>query len=260
MRLTDLAQMVGRRGAARFLEKRGYELPAIALGLALPGIVRDADKTYDRVTESVNRAGEGVLDPLTTAKHAAPIPPSMYPFVHGATGVGKPPAMPSWSEVGGHLGGGLLGQALGPLVSAPAAGLAERIKGYFGPQQSVMDEFKHTAITTLGKSVADAGVSLLKDLASKAVSAVGSAGDQAARVAILKALKLEDPILAEQPDKVLMEAYHTMVRFAPTLSTDKNAVRSFLRQAVMSGSGPDYATIKLLADSENAVTNKGKER
>jgi hypothetical protein len=37
------------------------------------------------------------------------------------------------------------------------------------------------------------------------------------------------------------------------LSTDKNAVLSFLRQAVMSGSGPDFMAIKLLSDAEKSV-------
>jgi hypothetical protein len=51
-----------------------------------------------------------------------------------------------------------------------------------------------------------------------------------------------------------------MIRFAPVLSTDKNAVRSYLREAVMSGAGPNYSTIKSLADAEHTVTGrKGKD-
>ena len=61
-------------------------------------------------------------------------------------------------------------------------------------------------------------------------------------------------MLSSADDATLMEAYHTMSRFAPVLSTDKNAVRSFLRQAVTSGSGPDFMSIKLVADAERAVT------
>jgi 4-diphosphocytidyl-2C-methyl-D-erythritol kinase len=44
-----------------------------------------------------------------------------------------------------------------------------------------------------------------------------------------------------------------MVKFAPTLSKDINAVRSFLREAVMSGSGPSYVTIRSLSDAETAA-------
>jgi hypothetical protein len=84
-------------------------------------------------------------------------------------------------------------------------------------------------------------------------------GDASAREAIISNLKRTDSVLMNADDKTLMEAYHTMTRFAPVLSTDKNAVRSFLRQAVMSGSGPDYMSIKLLADSERAVTGGDKD-
>jgi len=111
----------------------------------------------------------------------------------------------------------------------------------------------------VGNALGQVGTNLLKDMASKAVSAIGNIGTSSAREAIIKTLKKEDPILAQADDKELMEAYHTMVRFAPTLSTDKNAVRSFLRTAVMSGSGPDFATIRQIADAERSVTSKGKD-
>lgn len=112
-----------------------------------------------------------------------------------------------------------------------------------------------------GKEMGISGANLLRDIAAKAREAVGRPGDDAARKAIIDHLKKNDTVLANADDKTLMEAYHTMSRFAPVLSTDKNAVRSFLRQAVMSGAGPDYMSIKLLADSERAVTGeKDKHR
>jgi hypothetical protein len=115
------------------------------------------------------------------------------------------------------------------------------------------------ALAAFGKELGSMGAGLLRDMASKAQAAVGSVGENAARKAIVDQLKKEDPVLAQAQDKTLMEAYHTMVRFAPQLSTDKNAVRSFLRQAVMSGAGPDYMAIKLLADAERSVTSQGKD-
>lgn len=122
---------------------------------------------------------------------------------------------------------------------------------------------KGFALNLAGGAAASAlgtvGASLLQDIMSKAKSSIGSIGQDSARKAILDQLKREDMVLQQADDKVLMEAYHSMVRFAPTLSTDKNAVRSFLRQAVMTASGPDYMSIKLLADAERAVTGKGKD-
>lgn len=73
------------------------------------------------------------------------------------------------------------------------------------------------------------------------------------RRAIFSTLKKEDPILGEADNKTLLEAYHTMSKVAPTLATDKNAVRSFLTQAVVSGGGLDYNTIKGIADAEASV-------
>lgn len=58
--------------------------------------------------------------------------------------------------------------------------------------------------------------------------------------------------------KVLLEAFETMVRFAPSLTLDVNAVRSFLREAVVGGtSGVNYATIKSLIETEKAIHDRG---
>ena len=116
------------------------------------------------------------------------------------------------------------------------------------------------AVASFGKEMGTSGANLLRDIANKAMEAIGHGGQVAARQAILGDLKRSDSVLAGADDKTLMESYHTMTRFAPVLSTDKNAVRSFLRQSVMSGSGPDFISIKLLADSERAVTGEKSHR
>jgi hypothetical protein len=76
-----------------------------------------------------------------------------------------------------------------------------------------------------------------------------------------------DPVvhdaLTRNPEaaKTLGEAYQTMVRFAPSLSLDVNAVRSFLREAVMGGSGGvNYATIKTLIETEKGLRSSGDHR
>jgi len=62
-----------------------------------------------------------------------------------------------------------------------------------------------------------------------------------------------DELLATADKKSLQNSFNTMQRFAPTLATDPNAVRAFLREAATTGSGVNYNTIKLLADAERAV-------
>jgi len=72
------------------------------------------------------------------------------------------------------------------------------------------------------------------------------------------ALKNNPAILAQ-----LKEAFSTLVRFAPSLSEDLNAVRSYLREAVVSGAGINYATVKQLAETEKLVherTHPGGKR
>lgn len=62
----------------------------------------------------------------------------------------------------------------------------------------------------------------------------------------------------EQPGTVL-QAYKTMSRFAPTLSTDPNIATSFMRNAAMSGGALDYQVVKGLADAEAAVQRAKNE-
>jgi hypothetical protein len=69
-----------------------------------------------------------------------------------------------------------------------------------------------------------------------------------------------DPVIRDalsrtpHADKTLAEAFQTMVRFAPSLSLDVNAVRSFLREAVIGGAaGVNYATIKTLIETEKGL-------
>lgn len=83
--------------------------------------------------------------------------------------------------------------------------------------------------------------------------------DEPRRRKLLEQLFHSDPIIKDalerHPDSkaMLLEAYGTMVRFAPTLSLDINATRSFLREAVLGGAGVNYATIKNLVDTEKSI-------
>jgi len=73
----------------------------------------------------------------------------------------------------------------------------------------------------------------------------------------LEDIVASDPVLADADPAEIEEAYATMKRFAPTLASDKNAVRAFLREAVTSGGGVNYNTIKMLSDAENSAQEGG---
>lgn len=264
MRLNDMAELVGQHAAERYAVKRGFVLPLVA-GFAAGEAGQHGVGTYRKTRAQMDAATHQQLAP-DVAKTAAPGgggTPSA-PFSPSASGMPMRTQMSDAARAGA-------GNGLGSLAGVPAAGLASGISGVmgkgldrlffgreFGERKDPAHMMGSAAIGSFGKGLGDLGVQLLQDIASKAVAAVGNAGQNSARQAILQQLKTEDPVLSNADDRVLMEAYHTMSRFAPVLSTDKNAVRSFLRQAVMSGSGADFTTIKLLADSERAVTGEKK--
>jgi len=263
MRLADIAQVVAQYGAKRYLEKHAgaamtVGLPiALGYGLTLPSQIRRMDKTYRDTRSGLDQAALEQLDPdaATGFKHAG-----FTDFMQGAmgSGRGKGGASSGTPDSVANIIGPLIAAGGMPVMSAPGKALGERIerrlKGReFGDRQDPARLLGQSTIQSLGKGMGTIGADLLKDIAVKAMSATRGLRNNSARTAIIDQLKLEDPILHEADDEELMEAYHTMTRFAPVLSTDKNAVRSFLRQAVMSGTGPDYMTIKLLAESESAI-------
>lgn len=117
------------------------------------------------------------------------------------------------------------------------------------------ESFASNFFSSLGSETAKSMVGLLKDMAGKAVSRMSQ---MPAQHSMIENLQQGDPMLAKADAETLSNAYHTMSNFAPTLSTDENAVRSFLREAVMAGSGPDYATIANLAKAESTIRDTRK--
>lgn len=84
------------------------------------------------------------------------------------------------------------------------------------------------------------------------------------RKRLFESIVRSDPVVSDavsrnpHATKTLVEAFQTMVRFAPSLSLDVNAVRSFLREAVVGGAaGVNYATIKSLIETEKAHSSRG---
>lgn len=264
MQLSDLLAMVAHEGMRRHAKQAGVMLP-LSVGAMLPGIV---EKSVERSRSTERQLNDASGRTFKTA--AAPSWPFAQPAQpsQGAFDLGNMMRGAAGGLAQGAAGG--LASNLGQIASAPAQGIAGGLsdlvrKKLFGEdignRKDMTGVAGSAALSTFGKEMGTTGANLLRDIANKAMDALGHAGDDSARKAILGELKQSDPVLAHADDAVLMESYHTMTRFAPTLSTDKNAVRSFLRQAVMSGSGPDFMTIKHLADSERAVTgDAGKDR
>jgi hypothetical protein len=68
---------------------------------------------------------------------------------------------------------------------------------------------------------------------------------------------MSDDIVSQADPHTIQSSFDTMKRFAPNLASDPNAVRSFLRESAMFGTGPSYATLKNLADAEKSVASAG---
>lgn len=242
-----------------------------AVRLTTGAVHYDLDGQLREITAALRRGDE--LRKLAEK----PDPPANLPgllgsFLQGIGGHqqfpnGRP--LPQGREYVGNFGGQLLNQALGGLmggvVKGPATALGDRITSALGMGPALGD--RHDLIGMAGtgmaqgasKAMGEAAGNLLADIANKAITSVGNAMDNGKRKALVDHLRETDSVLSGRTDEELMGAYHTMVNFAPILSMDANAVRSFLREAVMSGAGPSYVTIKNLADSESAV-RKARER
>jgi len=115
----------------------------------------------------------------------------------------------------------------------------------------------------IGKGIAQSGIEALGKLirgTARSVQARLVLDKQ--REAIVDHIMQYDPIVSIQertnPGSTL-QAYATMVKFAPTLSTDPNVVTSFLRETSQSEGGLNPLTVKQLADTEQSV-NKALER
>jgi hypothetical protein len=160
------------------------------------------------------------------------------------------------SPTGLMIGGPLIG--LGLLAEPSLKQMGKRIQKSLFPrtlgERAEMDEqFAGSYAKETGKQLAIKSVGLLGDIVSKAIEGPMSLAQNKTRKSIFNALQKEDDVLSQASPIQLADAYHTMARFAPTLATDKNAVKTFLRESVLYGTGPNVPAIKQLAEAEHAI-------
>jgi hypothetical protein len=115
----------------------------------------------------------------------------------------------------------------------------------------------------VGKAVGEQGIGGIRRLLGAGAQAIKEKFfADPKRDQILQDVLTNDPDIAayhrEKPEGV-QQAYDTMRRFAPTLSTDPNVVTAFLRGAAMLGGPLDYNVIKGLADAESSVQKAHNE-
>ena len=164
-------------------------------------------------------------------------------------------AAPSWLGTPTVLGGSLFGAGslAGPSLDEAGGRLRRVLFPSAVGRANVQEEAAKSFASSMGKQTGIAAVNLFSDLLSKAQEGISGFMKSRAGLSIFNELRKEDEEIAGADQSLLTDAYHTMVRFAPTLATDKNAVKTFLREAVLMGTGPNVVTIKQLADAERAV-------
>lgn len=111
-----------------------------------------------------------------------------------------------------------------------------------------------------GKQLGAQAGSMVTGATERVIGGFKERSNNKLRNSLIGRLQTEDPIIKNIPPDKLQEAYATMVRFAPTLSTDPNAVRSFLREAGVSGGGISFPSIRILADAERSISDPGRRR
>lgn len=221
---------------------------------------------FDRYYAALQGAGKKAPgEKLVTAsvkdfieKRAALQKTAISPVAAGEAARGFLPALKKWALPASLFGGAIFGleHLSRPLVER--LGYKGREKAYPGitglPERVRMSELAaEEAAKGFGNQLGKSTVGLLGDLLSKATDAPSAMMASNNRESIFDALQKEDDVIARADPDELAEAYHTMVRFAPTLSTDKNAVKTFLRESVLYGTGPNPMAIKQLAEAEEAV-------
>jgi hypothetical protein len=127
--------------------------------------------------------------------------------------------------------------------------------------KGIQDSFASGIGGGIGKGLVDLGASSLGSVVSKLRDYFMT---DVTRKKMFESVIRNDQVINDamarnpQTREVLVEAYGTMVRFAPSLALDVNAVRSFLREVVLGGGGVNYATIKNIVETEKAIASKGK--
>jgi hypothetical protein len=128
-----------------------------------------------------------------------------------------------------------------------------KIAGGFGGAGSFGQNFMSGAGKAVGGAVAGASIAGL----GLGIKSLIEHLTQPSATTILKHLMADDPIISRANPTRVMEAYISFKRFAPTLSTDLNATRSYLREALTMGAGPDFSTLANLAKAEQSVAGHG---
>ena len=188
-------------------------------------------KEREKIADAESFSGSGTLHPLTTA---ALYNQGLGALVGGVGDVLKPSTDVAGYRIYKHLFPGLVS------MMAQTRAPEEAVKSMFG-----------SAGGDIGKGIVGSMGNLVKGMLNRHKQVTFFSPR---RKAIVSNLFREDPIIGKMPRKQILESLHSMSTIAPTLSTDKNAVKSFLHSVASSPEGGlDWNTLKGLAETEQSI-------
>lgn len=233
----------------------GFGTKALLLGAAVPAALATANKTkgvYENLERlasfeytgkaannsvGLNNMNETRMNVATFVKTAA-------------AGQNSGSGNPLFRLVGG-VPGKMVEQLGAPVLSTTGM----RINRALNPNVTNRVDYEAKALEQgageFGKGIGSAMAEMATGMFSGGVNRAQDAifGSQQ-RKAILAKLMQQDPVISRADPEIILKAYHTMKRFAPTLSTDINAVQSFLREAAVHDGTINYNTLGALSKAE----------
>ena len=183
--------------------------------------------------------------------------------VHGATAAdsgGRGGPFSGSSYMAKLIGADTVGGAVNSLIGAPLSTYSYRANkslndGFGGLLDRVKadEAFASSLVGSAAKTTADVATAAVGD----AIGALKKQFvDTPKRQEILAHLRKTDDIIGNADMNSVLEAYSSMTKFAPKLSTNLSAAKSFLREAVQHDGGIDFMTVKGLAQAERAITGQ----
>lgn len=222
--------------------------PAIFANGNLP--IHEHRKMLIDTAESMYRDGL-----QTTVSHRAGELPT---FQHVSTEVSVPKAVMLGAA---GLGAGVAGMGMDDNPLEPLGYKAR--KAMFSVEDRIgADElYAKSYVQQLAKNNAELLGEMVRDSTLEAQEAVRAIPRSRAQLARTHEIIQGDDMLSgatEGERDMLIRAYTSMQKFAPTLAGDEFATRNFLRESYTAANGPDFGTIGNLARAERDVTGGKK--
>lgn len=163
----------------------------------------------------------------------------------------------------GLLLGGATLLGVGALTAPTLNSMGERVRKHFYPTLgermglpgTTDDPFIKKLQEEAGKELATGGGEAIRSLINRGLKVPGQLTKGYQGRGVFQQLQQDDDVLSQADPRMVMDAYQTMARFAPTLATDPNAVRTFLRESALYGSGPNVMSVQQIANAERAIAD-----